>query len=439
MKRVFVFSYHGKETYQTSYYRLLSLASFLAKKFEVYFVHGSTDKNEQPINVQGNFIEIPLNYNHGILQRFYNFLLNKSYFSTAKFLLICYYFLFGKEIFDLGREFENYMAKTNFKLKPEDTVVVSYPSFAVHNLGNNLKNKYNCNLILDYRDPGVFGYQAIAESKLVSYLRRKFLQNKEVKFLENADAVTTVSEAIKNLFPQRYQDKITVVRNGFIAEKANLSRITKSEKVFKLVYLGTIFNIQLEDLTFFKAVRKFIDSNSLLPSQFQLKFVGSETTIKHNTQLFHQVIRDFNLEPYTIITKRTDIEKAYEQLYDASMFFHLKYGDRKEIITSKQYEYLAFQKPILLPSSDSGDLAQSIEKYDAGYVCNTVNEVVETLSFQYELHCAGIGSGIKRSEEEVFELSRSFQEQRFVQIVDGFEHVIKKVSQVPSMVWTWPL
>ena len=66
------------------------------------------------------------------------------------------------------------------------------------------------------------------------------------------------------------------------------------------------------------------------------------------------------------------------------MFLHLKYGDRSQIITSKNADYLMFNKPILLPVSDKGDLAESITRYKAGYICSGIEETVNALNKEYK-------------------------------------------------------
>lgn len=416
MQRIFIFSYHGTETFQTSYYRLLNLASFLAKDHQIYFVHGA-ENSETPIEKKGNLIEIALKYNEGWLQQAYALLIKNKYFTLGKLLLMIYYFLTGKEIYDLGQVFDKYLSKTNLSLNERDTVIVSYPSIAIHNLGYRLKKKYGCKLVLDYRDPGVFGYQLISESKIVSFLRKTFLKRRELRNLDAADGLTAISASIKNLFPPKYATKFSVIRNGFLIDKVDFSKIKTTNNIFKLVYLGTIYNIQLQELDFFKAVRKFINHYGLQPHQFQLKFVGSETPIRHKADELKLVVKQLGLDPYTTITPRMPIEQAYEHLYDANMFLHLRCGDRKEIITSKQYEYLAFQKPILLPISDEGDLAESIQQYDAGFVCHSVEEIVQTLSLQFELHLAQISNRVQRTEQELFELSRQYQGQKFRKLI----------------------
>ncbi|RZL32298.1 MAG: hypothetical protein EOP00_34095, partial [Pedobacter sp.] len=165
----------------------------------------------------------------------------------------------GREIFDLGSEFNKYKKKTNIDLTEEDIVFVSFPSIAIHNLGYALKQEFGCKLVLDYRDPGVFGYQLIEDNKILSTLRKFFLKRIETRNLRSADLVVTISESIRNFFPEKYRESVQIVRNGYDITKINFNLIQHHPNTFKLVYLGSVYNDQLNDTTFFKAVRKFID------------------------------------------------------------------------------------------------------------------------------------------------------------------------------------
>ncbi|GAB1463128.1 glycosyltransferase family protein [Pedobacter sp.] len=413
MKRIFVFSYHGKETYQTGFNRLLSLSEKLAESYEVHFVYGNKNKVERPIKIRGNLIEIPLSYTSGFFHNNYKKLIESGKRITAKFLLATYFFFTGKEIFDLGREFDNYKKKTNINLDKEDVILVSFPSIAIHNLGYALKQEFGCKLVLDYRDPGVFGYQQIEDNKILSFLRKRFLKRRELRNLKSADLIITISESIRTLFPEKYRTDISLVRNGYDFKKINFHLIKHHPYTFKLVYLGTVYNDQLQDTTFFKALRKFIDTHKVQPQYFQIRFIGTGESLR-----LKELIKHYNLEPYTYISQKMPIEQIYTELYSAAMFFHLKYGDRKEIITTKQYEYLAFQKPILLPVNDHGDLEESIKKYNAGFICENEEEIIEVLKNSMDNHFKGKPARINRTEEELYELSRQGQEEKLLKLIE---------------------
>jgi len=413
LKRIFIFSYHGRDTYQTGFNRLLSMAEHLSQHYEVHFIYGNKTKIERPVKIKGKLIETPLNYSSGIFHSIYKKLLESGRRKMAKLLLITYYFFRKREIFDLGREFNKYKKKTNLSLNPTDVVLVSFPSIAVHNLGYALQQEFGCKLILDYRDPGVFGYQMIEENRLMSFLRRFFLKRNELRNMKSADLVVTISESIKNLFPDKYNRSIQVIRNGFDINKINFSLIEDHPHTFKLVYLGSVYNDQLYHTYFFKCVRRFIDQLNVQPQNFQLRFVGTGESI-----MLKDIIRQYNLEPYTYVSSKMPIEQVYSELYSASMFFHLKYGNRKEIITSKQYDYLAFQKPILLPEDDEGDISQSIRKYKAGYVCKDENELTALLTKVYKAHFEQ-PERILRTAEELYELSRQSQEDKLLGLINN--------------------
>lgn len=413
MKRIFVFSYHGKESFQTGFNRLLSIAESLSKSYEVHFVYGDRNKSKGPVKTRENLVEIPLSYSSSSLHNFYKYLLDNGRRRIAKLLLITYYFFTGKEIFDLGREFNKYKKNTNITLSKDDIVIVSFPSITVHNLGYALKQEFGCKLILDYRDPGVFGYQLIEENKILSFLRRFFLKRRELRNLKSADLIITISDSIRRLFPEKYANSVEVIRNGYDAKKINFDRISYHSSTFNLVYLGSVYNDQLVDITFFKAVRKFINTHAIQPQNFQLRFIGTGESIR-----LKEVIKHFHLDPYTYIGQKMPIEQIYDELYGATLFFHLKYGERKEIITTKQYEYLAFQKPILLPINDYGDLEESIKKYSAGFICENEDEIVKILEKTYNEHVQGKAVKITRTAEELYQLSRQAQEEKLLKLIE---------------------
>src|SRR5690606_32447527 len=104
-----------------------------------------------------------------------------------------------------------YKRKTNITLTPEDIVFVSFPSISIHNLGFALKQEFGCKLILDYRDPGVYGYKSIEDNQVISFLRKFFLKRIENRNLKSADLIITISESIRKLFPEKYRDQIKVI------------------------------------------------------------------------------------------------------------------------------------------------------------------------------------------------------------------------------------
>lgn len=405
LKRLFIFSYHGPDNHQTSYYRLKNLAETLAGHYTVYFVHGVFDDQAGD---EVKYTTIPVKYKKEFLAKLCHHLIKKGCHNIAKTIIGLKYLFTRKDVFDLQAGFFTYINTYNIKITSNDIVLVSFPSHTVHELGYQLKKQFGCKLVLDYRDPGLFGYRPVADRWIESAIRKMLTKKSELKSLSGSDLIITVSESLKKFFPYNYQHKINIVRNGALTGKISSNSYVHPDK-FRIVYLGTMYDAQLKDQLFFKVTKEFLKKYSIPPGQFELLFVGTD-----QSSLLKKVLSKYGLTQFSKITLRMSIEKAYDELYKASVFLHLKYGNRRHNITTKQYDYLAFGRPILLPETDHGDLAESIAKYDAGYVCQNPDELMNVLQTGYTNWKNGVPALTQRTEEEIYKLSRTYQAEKLL-------------------------
>jgi glycosyltransferase involved in cell wall biosynthesis len=206
----------------------------------------------------------------------------------------------------------------------------------------------------------------------------------EMHILKNADHIITVSESLKSFFPPEFQHKITVIENGSNFEQEEIiTKINCKPSQFNVVYLGTVYDDQLFEEDFFIAFAEFY-KNSTVKEQISLKFIGSDKNLK-----LKKILKKYGLDEISEITVRVDNETLIQYLLNASIFLHLRFKGRSKIISSKISDYLMFRKPILLPVSDKGDIADSITHYNAGYVCNGVGETLESLREEYKKYLTG--------------------------------------------------
>ena len=259
------------------------------------------------------------------------------------------------------------------------SVIISGGTSGIIKSASYLADKNKAKLVLDYRDPLNFGYHLLETNNLFYKFKRFFTIRNEIRFLRKADHIITISESLKRFFPKEFQEKISVIENGSNYE-FNLIKdsINQKPKEFNIVYLGRIYNEQLLDKTFFTAIKVFIKQHKITDESFKIYFIGSKLNL-----LLPEIITKYGLNSFTHTTERLEEEGILNYLLNASMFLHLKYGDRSQIITSKNADYLMFKKPILLPVSDKGDLAESITKYKAGYICSGIEETVNALNKEY--------------------------------------------------------
>ncbi len=297
--------------------------------------------------------------------------LNLGYFKLWRLFQLLHLILFQTDIFYPGK------INKEFSVSNKDTLVVCSGShFSLFSSGKSLCDEFGYKLIVDYRDPWTFGYKAIDGFVLVQKFKIFFGRIKEIRILKRASLVITVSESLKSFFPKKYQHKIEVFTNGsnFSSEEVKPNQFPTD---FNLVYAGTIYNEQLREEVFFSALKKFIYDKD--KSRIKLQFLGA----KENNVLLH-TIKKYDLQSISEVTPRLNREDFLSHMNNASSFFHLRYDDKTNVISSKLSEYLIFKKPIILPVSDNGDIAELVGSKKGNFVCETQEEILETLNNLWE-------------------------------------------------------
>jgi hypothetical protein len=193
--------------------------------------------------------------------------------------------------------------------------------------------------------------------------------------------------------------------------KPTLSDINHVPDTFNILYAGTIYNDQLKEDVFFKAVKAFTETKG--KSKIKIIFAGASGNGK-----LYKTLQKYGLNDISEVLPRLGKDALGECLSNASLFLHLRYGKRSGIITSKQADYLAYRKPILLPVSDNGDLEESILTHKAGFVCNGVEETVAVLEQQYASFINAESCLIEQDEELLRKNTREYWAEEFVKLVD---------------------
>ena len=358
----------------------------------------NTDPNETP-----NFELIDFKPNLNQIQKIGFQFLDSGNFKLWRVFQLLHLVLYRNDIFNIGT-LNLKKPSLNFEY---GFVITSGGHFSYFSTASVLAKQLNYKLILDYRDPWTFAYTPIDGLKLVHRLKKWVGREKEIQLLQQADLISIVSKSLKGSFPTQFQEKIVVIPNGSNYTEHEIIKTTPSDK-FNIVYAGTIYNEQLIDDSFFEAFKQFIaDKDQKIIS---LQFLGAN----HNKTLKNK-LKKYQIQQICEVTKRLKKEEMLTYLNNASLFLHLKYGTKKEVITSKQADYLAFQRPILLPISDEGDLAESIINHHAGYVCKSKEEIVIVLEELWAKFIKGENLFIPQSKEFSKSISREFIANEFAE------------------------
>ncbi|MFC5283699.1 hypothetical protein [Pedobacter alpinus] len=352
-----------------------------------------------PKNYQ--IIKVKLNLIQSLGVRF----LNNDFKKLWRIFQLLHLIIYQKDIF-----YPNFsLNDLNIELKNNDYIFTSGSHFSLFEIAENLSKKFGLKLILDYRDPWTLGYNPIDGLSVIHYLKILISRKKEIKLLNSAFLITTVSESLKSFFPLHYQSKIKIFANGsnFLIEEVEKQTQTKT---FQIVYAGTIYREQLQDETFFESLQGFVVNKKT--ENIKLKFLG----VGDNKSL-KKLIKKYNLKNITSYTHRLKRDEFLLQMNNTSIFLHLKYGNKKDVISSKQAEYLMFNRPILLPVSDNGDIAESILKNKAGFVCNNQSEVLKALESIWTKFKNQENLYLNRIETYNFNISREKIAKDFVNMV----------------------
>lgn len=320
-----------------------------------------------------NFRVIKYSPKFNKIQKLGFFFLNKN----NKLFWKCFQFI---RIISLGRDIfyfnniDDLLEIKDYAIENGYVIALGGP-FSLFSIAKDLAYKFNYKLILDYRDPWTFGYIPLGGIKFFHQVKNNIERKHELALLKRASLITTVSSSLMGFFPTEFQHKVKVIPNGSNYKEEEIEKVT-SNKTFNIVYAGTIYNEQLIDLTFFESFKIFLKDKD--PKNISLQFIGS-----FNNPLLKQILNKFGILHVCIVSKRVLRNDLLKILNDSSVFLHLKYGDKKDIISSKQANYLAFRRPILLPKDDNGDLSKSIIENKAGFVCNSVDDNVKILNSLY--------------------------------------------------------
>jgi hypothetical protein len=337
------------------------------------------------------------------------YFLERDFIKLWKICKLLQLIFFRTDIFHPG----NLSELTNQFIKNEGSIIISGGPFSFFYPAYLLSKKLNYQLIVDYRDPQTFGYIPLDGFSFIYRLRMWLERGREITVIKNTFLISTVSNSLKQFFPKEYHKKINIFPNGSNFLHKNVIKISPIDK-FNIVYAGTIYDDQLKNDDFFSAFRSFIEGRNC--SKISLQFVGSN----QNPKLKEKIL-EYKLEHYTEITPRLKKIKLLKYLNNASVFLHLKYGDKKDIISSKQAEYLMFRRPILLPVSDEGDLKESILSNNAGYVCYKKDDILKSLELLWSKFLNKENLFIEQPSEFIENLSREKIAEKFVKQILEFE------------------
>jgi glycosyltransferase involved in cell wall biosynthesis len=284
-------------------------------------------------------------------------------------------------------------AKHICRTRKIDWVITTGPPHSTHLIGLKLKSKYRIKWMADFRDPWsrIFYITMENQNRLVKLINRHL----EAKMVRTADINLVVSQFISDSLPEGNKQ---VLYNGYDQNQFNKTDYEKGNK-FRIKYIGSLTGGQ-DIRQILEYLERFVNRYGI--SDLELVFVGT---------------MQFELRTYSYSYRFTDFlshDEAVKEMVNSEMLVLLinNYDGNQGMLTTKLFEYLASQTPILCLGPVAGEAARIITEARAGV---TYHELSDDFSFVLNLYEHWKASNVQRNDCDV----RQWSVQQQINIVAG--------------------
>lgn len=289
-------------------------------------------------------------------------------------------------------------------------------------------------LVIDIRDLGAqnprIPFWHLSFSEKMDRLRSalSYISNRRgVRIHRSAAAMTTISPWHAEWL-KRWNKNSICIYNGFDPELFKSVTPVKTNR-FEIIYTGTLGDPRGRDFELLlQAVQELDKTGKISPEKFHVSFYCGTIMRTNNIR---ERIAELEIGPYfefLPFVPLSEVPKLYERA-SCLLLLSAKSGPNGThgVMTTKFYEYLAANRPILCVRSDEECLEAAIKETNAGCAARTVEETVDYLLGLYnEWRTLGSTQG-KTDQAKLSLYSREKQASQFIEL---FENVIGKESHL---------
>jgi len=307
----------------------------------------------------------------------------------------------------------------------------SYRTFPIRT-AHQLSQKYKIPFVVDLRDiieqfpdnehiSKKFTNSVYLNRTIANVLTKKMFKQRN-KVLKDANVVTTISPWHVEVLKQ-YAYNVQLIYNGF-DPVLFVPEIIQS-KEFKITYTGRLMSEELRDPSLlFEAVSNLLTEGKIEPKTFRIQFYTDNESIKRLTAMADK----YNVSGFMDYAGYVSNHKIPAILNGSSVLLLLtnkSTGTKapKGIMTTKVFEYLAVEKPILCVRNDEGCLEETIRDTKSGIAASYVEQVEDFIMEKYAEWQQHGYTHQKVDKQKVGQFSRKEQVKQFIRI---FEVLIEK-------------
>ncbi|MBP6754605.1 MAG: hypothetical protein KA210_00560 [Bacteroidia bacterium] len=270
--------------------------------------------------------------------------------------------------------FRNMYDYASLLIKQRDfaCLIITGNPFIQFRFGYLLHKKFNIPWIADYRDDWTTS-EIIKPKGILQKITHQLQQKAEQKWVGSAFAITSVSPVYTN----RISDYVNVpgytILNGF--DELRSPSLSIDSSVFTITYNGTLYDTQ--DLE--SVVEVFLECIDLYKDKINIKinFPGIAFD-KHQSNRLKKIIKGY--ETFFYITTRLLKDQVIEIQSVSDLLLMLTHRNIKGIPSSKLFEYLSFQKPIICFPSDHDIVEEILQDTNMGMIANNKEQLFAYIS-----------------------------------------------------------
>ncbi|MFI3296641.1 MAG: hypothetical protein R3Y59_03315 [bacterium] len=327
--------------------------------------------------------------------------------------------------------FEKFIYST-VDIKSFDLILCSVFYLFPLQTAQRISQKHYIPLIIDIRDmteqwgnQNKFYHPGLHLGYNLNFIKQ-IIEKRNIKLrnaaIAKADIVTTISPWHRD-FLSKINPNTQLIYNGYDTTRFYHQAIKTD--TFNINYTGKIydFNIRNPHLLF-QAINELHSEGKITPDTVKINWYIEPEITEELTQLTSK----YSINEYNNIFQFVPQEQIPTILNEAAINLILinKVGDGGPygIMTTKFFEALGVEKPILCISSDEDCLAQTIRYTQSGIATRKVNDVKNLIIEQLEIWKTNGHTHIETKNREIF--TRQYQAKQFTEL---FNSLINKENQ----------
>jgi glycosyltransferase involved in cell wall biosynthesis len=253
------------------------------------------------------------------------------------------------------------------------------------------------------------------DKQIVKAFRRKLLKGRN-RVLREADYITTVSPWHVEMMKQ-YNPHVELIYNGYDPELFYPEQIITP--AFRMTFTGRLVSLDTRDpRPLFEAIARLAEERYILPETFRVQWYTDDAS----REILQPLIKEYAIEAYMDFCGYVPGDAIPGILNRSSVLLQLanKAGGSgpKGIMSTKLFESLAVEKPMLCVRSDESYLEETIRLAHAGASARTAQEACDFIRSCYNEWKEKGYTSIQTNRGVVEAFSRTKQAEQFMRIFD---------------------